>query len=99
MEGITMSKLSVNMRRMIVKWKDISWLITEWKSNRKIRKETKLNNKCCKEAEHRIQFREFRGNLCIALDNVPIIPVEESDIELLNSSRKTFQQYIFLQRD
>ena len=30
-----MSKLSINMRRMIVKYTDICWLITNWKANRK----------------------------------------------------------------
>lgn len=38
-----MSKLSINMRRMIVKYTDICWLITNWKSNRKTRKCCKLN--------------------------------------------------------
>lgn len=41
-----MSKLSINMRRMIVKYTDICWLITNWKSNRKTRKCCELNNKC-----------------------------------------------------
>lgn len=38
-----MSKLSINMRRMIVKYTDICWLITNWKANRKTRKRCKLN--------------------------------------------------------
>lgn len=41
-----MSKLSINMRRMIVKYTDICWLITNWKANRKTRKQCELNNKC-----------------------------------------------------
>nr|DAT31195.1 MAG TPA: hypothetical protein [Caudoviricetes sp.] len=93
-----MSKLSINMRRMIVKYTDICWLITNWKSNRKIRKCCELNNKCHLEAERRIQYREFQGNLCVALDNIPLIPLDGTDNEVLKSCRETFQSYIFNQR-
>ena len=93
-----MSKLSINMRRMIVKYKDICWLITNWKSNRKTRKCRELNNKCYLEAERRIQYREFEGNLCVALDNIPLIPLDGTDNEVLESCRGTFQRYIFNQR-
>ena len=93
-----MSKLSINMRRMIVKYTDILWLITNWKSNRKTRKCCELNNKCHLEAERRIQYREFHGNLCVALDNIPLIPLDGTDNEVLKSCRNTFQSYIFNQR-
>lgn len=89
-----MSKLSINMRRMIVKYTDICWLITNWKANRKTRKQCELNNKCYFEAERRIQYREFEGNLCVALDPVDGI----GDNEVLKSCRETFQSYIFNQR-
>lgn len=93
-----MSKLSINMRRMIVKYTDICWLITNWKANRKTRKQCKLNNKCYLEAERRIQYREFGGNLCIALDNVPILAIDNADQQTLDACRDTFMQYIFKQR-
>lgn len=86
-----MSKLSINMRRMIVKYTDICWLITNWKANRKTRKRCELNNKCYIEAERRIQYREFEGNLCLALDGI-------GGNEVLKSCRETFQSYIFSQR-
>lgn len=76
-----MSKLSINMRRMIVKYTDICWLITNWKANRKTRKRCKLNNKCYFEAERRIQYREFEGKLCVALDNIPLIPLDGTENE------------------
>lgn len=93
-----MSKLSINMRRLIVRWCDILWLIDNHKANRKTRKRCKLNNKCCEEAQHRIQYREFEGNLCIALDNIPLFPVDGFNNECLDATRETFQKYIFDQR-
>lgn len=93
-----MSKLSINMRRMIVKYTDICWLITNWKANRKTRKCCKLNNKCYLEAERRIQCREFKGNLYVALDNIPLIHLNGIDNDILKSCRETFQSYLFNQR-
>lgn len=94
-----MSKLSINMRRMIVKYTDICWLITSWKANRKTRKQCELNNKCYLEAERRIQYREFEGNLCVSLDNIPLIPLDGiGGNEVLKSCRETFQSYIFNKR-
>lgn len=93
-----MSKLSINMRRMIVKYTDICWLITNWNANRKTRKHCKLNNKCYLEAERRIQHREFKGNLYVALDNIPLIHLNGIDNDILKSCRETFQSYLFNQR-
>lgn len=93
-----MSKLSINMRRMIVKYTDICWLITSWKANRKTRKRCELNNKCYIEAERRIQYREFNGNLYVALDNIPLIHLNGINNDILKQCRETFQSYIFNQR-
>jgi len=93
-----MSKLSINMRRLIVKWTDIRWLIMSHKANVKTRNRCKLNNKCYYEAMRRVQYREFGGNLCVALDNIPLIPLDGTDNEVLKSCRETFQSYIFDQR-
>lgn len=93
-----MSKLSINMRRMIVKYTDIVWLVTSWKANRRTRKRCNLNNKCYDEAQRRVQYREFGGNLCIALDNIPLFPVDGISNECLDATRETFQKYIFDQR-
>lgn len=93
-----MSKLSINMRRMIVKYTDICRLITSWKANRKTRKRCELNNKCYIEAERRIQYREFKGNLYVALDNIPLIHLNGINNDILKQCRETFQSYIFNQR-
>lgn len=93
-----MSKLSINMRRMIVKYTDICWLITSWKANRKTRKRCELNNKCYIEAERRIQYREFKSNLYVALDNIPLIHLNGINNDILKQCRETFQSYIFNQR-
>lgn len=93
-----MSNLSINMRRLIIKWRDVDWLVTNIKANRKVRKEARLNNQCVLEAERRIQYREFNGMLVIALDNIPIVPVEEYSSDTLEDCRALFGSYIFKQR-
>lgn len=93
-----MSNLSINFRRLIIKWRDVDWLVTNIKANRKVRKEARLNNQCVLEAERRIQYREFDGKLVIALDNIPIVPVEEYSSIKLEICRALFGSYIFKQR-
>lgn len=94
-----MSKLSINMRRLVIKWRDIQWAITIIKSNRRTRKECRLNNRCVLEAERRIQYREFNGRLVVALDNMPIVPVtENNNTVLLEDCRDLFGSFIFKQR-
>lgn len=93
-----MSKLSINMRRLIIHYRDIVWLVTNIKANRRTRKECRLNNKCCDEAERRIQYREFNGKLVVALDNMPIVPVTENNNTVLEDCRDLFASYIFKQR-
>lgn len=50
------------------------------------------------EAHHRIQIREFNGTLCIAIDNIPVVPIQEdwNAFEVLAQSRDTFAEYIKL---
>lgn len=86
------------MRRLIIKWRDVDWLVTNIKANRKVRKEARLNNQCVLEAERRIQYREFNGMLVIALDNIHIVPVEEYSSDTLEDCRALFGSYIFKQR-
>ena len=83
---------------MIVKYTDICWLITSWNANRKTRKRCELNNKCYIEAERRIQYREFKGNLYVALDNIPLIHLNGINNDILKQCLETFQSYIFNQR-
>ena len=94
-----MSKLSINMRRLLVKWKDIDWLITNYKRNRRTRRSCRLNNQCVAEAERRIQYREFGGMLVVAFDNIPIVPVTEDNNTVLEDCRDLFANYIFRQRE
>lgn len=53
---------------------------------------TERSNK--QQAEHRIQVREFGKQLCLAFDNIPILPMEEFNNEVLTEARKTFNNYL-----
>ena len=73
-------------------------LITGYKARLKTRRRARLHVSCYKEALRRIQYREFGGNLCIALDNVPILAIDNADPQTLDACRETFKEYIFDQR-
>lgn len=67
-------------------------LIFAYTTKRNIRRTERLAD----EVAHRLQIREFNGALVIALDNIPVIPInQESDkIGLLSSGRDILKQYL-----
>lgn len=67
-------------------------LIFAYTTKRNIRRMERLTD----EVAHRLQIREFNGGLVIALDNIPVVPInQESDkIGLLSSGRDILKQYL-----
>lgn len=67
-------------------------LIFDYTTKRNIRRMERLAD----EVAHRLQIREFNGGLVIALDNIPVVPInQESDkIGLLSSGRDILKQYL-----
>lgn len=67
-------------------------LIFAYTTKRNIRRMERL----AEEVAHRLQIREFNGGLVIALDNIPVVPInQESDkIGLLSSGRDILKQYL-----
>lgn len=47
-----------------------------------------------KEADRRIQVREFDNMLCISLDGIPVVPLPNFDKKALSDARLTFFNYI-----
>ncbi len=47
-----------------------------------------------READRRIQVREFDGMLCLSLDGMPVMPMKEFDRKVLSDARLTFYNYI-----
>lgn len=92
-----MSKTSI-VKRIAVEFRELDMIITGYKATLKTRRLARLHESCYKESIRRIQYREFGGNLCIALDNVPILAIGNADPETLDACRDTFMQYIFKQR-
>ena len=62
------------------------------------RKEKRRIARCIDDSNHRIQIREFNGKLCIAIDNIPVVVIEEdwNAVDVLAKSRDTFAEYIKL---
>lgn len=47
-----------------------------------------------KEAERRIQVREFDNMLCLSLDGVPVLPMREFNKQTLADARLTLFNYL-----
>ncbi len=92
-----MSKALI-VKRIVSELRELDMLITGYKATLKTRRRARLHESCYKESLRRIQYREFGGNLCIALDNVPILAIDNADPQTLDACRETFKEYIFDQR-
>lgn len=47
-----------------------------------------------KEAERRIQVREFDNMLCLSLDGIPVLPMSEFNKQTLADARLTLFNYL-----
>lgn len=83
---------------LLSKLRSVDMIICGYKATRKTRRCAKLHESCHEEAKRRVQYREFQGKLCIALDNIPLLPIENAYDGMLESCRETFKEYIFDQR-
>ena len=64
-------------------------LTAKWEQERKDSKRLAT----MKEAERRIQVREFDNMLCLSLDGVPVLPMSEFNKQTLADARLTFFNY------
>lgn len=65
-------------------------LTAKWEQERKDNKRLAT----MKEAERRIQVREFDNMLCLSLDGVPVLPMSEFNKQTLADARLTFFNYL-----
>lgn len=65
-------------------------LTAKWEQERKDNKRLAT----MKEAERRIQVREFDNMLCLPLDGVPVLPMSEFNKQTLADARLTFFNYL-----
>lgn len=65
-------------------------LTAKWEQERKDSKRLET----MKEAERRIQVREFDNMLCLSLDGVPVLPMSEFNKQTLADARLTFFNYL-----
>lgn len=65
-------------------------LTAKWEQERKDSKRLAT----MKEAERRIQVREFDNMLCLSLDGVPVLPMSEFNKQTLADARLTFFNYL-----
>lgn len=79
-EGCTMMKAYVKAKQLTAKWE-------------KERKDSK-RLATMKEAERRIQVREFDNMLCLSLDGIPVLPMTEFNKQTLADARLTLFNYL-----
>ena len=79
-EGCPMMKAYVKAKQLTAKWEQ------ERKESKRLA--------TMKEAERRIQVREFDNMLCLSLDGIPVLPMSEFNKQTLADARLTFFNYL-----
>lgn len=73
---------------MMQAYKKAKQLTAKWEQEQERKDSKRLAT--MKEAERRIQVREFDNMLCLSLDGVPVLPMSEFNKQTLADARLTF---------
>ena len=69
-------------------------LLNRWLSEHRQKKERRREARLEMEVQERLQVREFNGQLCLCLDNVPVIARTAFNDTELKQARYMLKQYI-----
>lgn len=65
-----------------------------WRFAVSTRRNIRRNARLTKEAEARVQVREFGGQLCLSIDGVPLLPMATYNTLMLQDARTTLYNYL-----
>lgn len=68
--------------------------IQEFLDDRRKAGDNKREKRRKKEAERRVQLCEFGGKICLCLDSIPLVPIEDGSTDLLNIARSIFRDWL-----
>lgn len=71
--------------------------VVTWFNSRKEKKVKMANERTVQEAEERVQLREFKGDIYISIDDIPVVAVSshvKTAVPALEEARQTFRTYI-----
>lgn len=71
--------------------------VVAWLNARKAEKAKAMSALIAQEAEERVQLREFKGDIYISIDDIPVVAVSshvKTAVTALEEARQTFRTYI-----
>lgn len=71
--------------------------VVAWFNARKADKERVANERIVRVSEERVQLREFKGDIYITIDGIPVVAVSSNSktaVPALEEARQTFRTYI-----
>lgn len=71
--------------------------VVAWFNARKAEKERMASERIIRVSEERVQLREFKGDIYIAIDDIPVVAVYSTvkmAVPALEEARQTFRTYI-----
>lgn len=68
--------------------------LNEWRAKASQAKEERRRLETMREAERRIQVREFDNILCLSIDGIPVLPMGQFNRQTLSDARLTLFNYL-----
>lgn len=80
-----------NMRKIIARMRNA---YHEWRFDLSTRRNARRNTSLQREADQRVQVREFGGRLCLSIDGIPLLAMETYNVRMLEDARTTLFNYL-----
>lgn len=68
--------------------------IRKWRADRRQRVLENAERRIMLEAKHRMQIREYNGNICLSLDDIPVLVINGNPAAILDASRELLSSFL-----
>lgn len=78
----------------IVMLESIIEKIKRWRADRRQRALKNAERRIELEAKHRMQIREYQGNICLSIDDIPVLVIKGNPAAILDESRELLSNFL-----
>ena len=68
--------------------------ILKWRADGKKKSLSNATRRIFSEAKQRIQIREYNGNICLSLDDIPVLVINDNPTAVLDASRELLASFL-----
>ena len=68
--------------------------ILKWRENGKKKSLNNATRRMLMQAKQRIQIREYNGKICLSLDDIPVLVINDNPPAVLDASREVLASFL-----